>query len=70
MVDFYLRLEKETSDLHDKIEKLRNFIWDDLSGTYDALHKVDQHLLVEQLAAMRQYKGILFKRLGRSYAKT
>lgn len=64
MNDFYDRLKKEQVELNGKIEKLRAFIWDG-SPIYEKLSQVDQHLLANQLHAMRQYSEILQARLER-----
>ena len=64
MNDFYERSRNEQVELRDKIEKLRAFIWDG-NGTYEGLPQVDQHLLINQLHAMRVYSKILEQRLNR-----
>ncbi len=68
MKGFADRLRKESNELKDRTEKLRAFIWD--GDEFRKLCQVDQALLIEQLALMRQYNEVLFTRLARIRSST
>lgn len=65
MSDHITRMKQEHIELGDKIYKLEVFIGDKKS-VFHTLDKVDQNLMVEQLAAMKKYADILDTRIVRA----
>lgn len=57
---FLDRLTQETSELQEKLDKLRAFIFTD---NYKSLSEVQQDLLAKQSVAMNEYLTILNLRL-------
>ena len=62
MQGFELRTIEEEKDLSISISKLFNFL---KTETFKAMGMTDGILLIEQLAAMREYSRILNKRIER-----
>ena len=58
------RVAAEKTELDEKMEKLRAFIWDG-NQIFEELPMVDVDLLMTQLHSMRQYSDILGRRLAR-----
>ena len=58
---FVTRLKREERELHEKIEKLEAFI--NGNAQFDRLDVFEQNDLREQLAAMKEYRGVLTRRL-------
>lgn len=64
MEDWYTRLEKERTELHEKIERLKTFLYENERGTGKII--IDEYriyLLYSQLNAMQQYLAILDERI-------
>lgn len=65
MEDWYTRLEKERTELHEKIERLKTFLYENERGTGKII--IDEYriyLLYSQLNAMQQYLAILDERIA------
>lgn len=65
MEDWYTRLEKERVELHEKIERLKTFLYENERGTGKII--IDEYriyLLYSQLNAMQQYLAILDERIA------
>lgn len=65
MEDWYTRLEKERIELHEKIERLKTFLYENERGTGKII--IDEYriyLLYSQLNAMQQYLAILDERIA------
>lgn len=62
MKDWQERVVQESKDLDDKIVKLKAMI---CSDRFEALQDMDQRLLVQQLAVMKQYASVLKVRIQR-----
>ena len=64
MEDWYTRLEKERTELYEKIERLKIFLYENEKGTGKII--IDEYriyLLYSQLNAMQQYLAILDERI-------
>lgn len=64
MEDWYTRLKKERTELHEKIERLKTFLYENERGTGKII--IDEYriyLLYSQLNAMQQYLAILDERI-------
>ena len=64
MEDWYTRLEKERTELYEKIERLKTFLYENEKGTGKII--IDEYriyLLYSQLNAMQQYLAILDERI-------
>lgn len=65
MEDWYTRLEKERAELHEKIERLKTFLYENERGTGKIIiDKYRIYLLYSQLNAMQQYLAILDERIA------
>lgn len=65
MEDWYTRLKKERTELHEKIERLKTFLYENERGTGKII--IDEYriyLLYSQLNAMQQYLAILDERIA------
>lgn len=65
MEDWYIRLKKERTELHEKIERLKTFLYENERGTRKII--IDEYriyLLYSQLNAMQQYLAILDERIA------
>lgn len=65
MEDWYIRLEKERTELHEKIKRLKTFLYENERGTGKII--IDEYriyLLYSQLNAMQQYLAILDERIA------
>jgi len=62
MSDFRVRLFEEHTELHKRIDKLKEFI---ISDKYDELPEVDKKDLKEQLKHMENYFYVLNNRASR-----
>lgn len=62
MEDWQERVVQESKDLDEKIIKHEAMICHD---DFDMMSKLDQRLLVQQLAAMKQYASVLKARIQR-----
>lgn len=65
MEDWYIRLKKERTELHEKIERLKTFLYENEKGTGKII--IDEYriyLLYSQLNAMQQYLAILDERIA------
>lgn len=65
MEDWYTRLKKERAELHEKIERLKTFLYENERGTGKII--IDEYriyLLYSQLNAMQQYLAILDERIA------
>lgn len=64
MEDWYTRLKKERTELYEKIERLKTFLYENERGTGKII--IDEYriyLLYSQLNAMQQYLAILDERI-------
>lgn len=65
MEDWYTRLEKERTELYEKIKRLKTFLYENEKGTGKII--IDEYriyLLYSQLNAMQQYLAILDERIA------
>lgn len=65
MEDWYTRLKKERAESHEKIERLKTFLYENERGTGKII--IDEYriyLLYSQLNAMQQYLAILDERIA------
>lgn len=65
MEDWYTRLEKERTELYEKIKRLKTFLYENERGTGKII--IDEYriyLLYSQLNAMQQYLAILDERIA------
>lgn len=64
MEDWYTRLKKERTELHEKIERLKTFLYENERGTGKIIiNEYRIYLLYSQLNAMQQYLAILDERI-------
>lgn len=62
MNDFRQRMFDEHSQLIDRINKLKSFLW---GALFNGLENGDKTLLIEQLGAMKAYEKALAERISR-----
>lgn len=62
MTDYSGRIIEEYDQLHQRIEKLKQFI---LTDKYDALPEIDRTDLKSQLLHMQSYFSVLSRRVSR-----
>lgn len=65
MEDWYTKLEKERTELHEKIKRLKTFLYENERGVGKII--IDEYriyLLYSQLNAMQQYLAILDERIA------
>lgn len=62
MDDFRARLLQERTELHQRIERLKEFI---LDGDFESLPEIDRDDLREQLEHMKRYFDVINRRAGR-----
>lgn len=65
MEDWYTRLKKERAELHEKIERLKIFLYENERDTgKNIIDEYRIYLLYSQLNAMQQYLAILDERIA------